>query len=375
MLRRISALLVILVLLTGTLFASGQAEAAGAVDIDDSDWDALIAAAQEEGKVTVYATTSRIHPATEAFQEKYGITVDAHRLSEVELIERVYQEAQSGVDAVDVVLIEDFPSMKELLIDTGHLENYIPPTAREKIPSEYHDPLVFAWVNRVIGYNTEAFDEDPFESIWDVTLPEWEGRVMIRDLAITGEHQNAFTELMRRSDELEAEYERRFGEPLEMEEDNAGLEFLRRLATNDPILMTSDTRISEAVGKRGQDEPPAGFFYVYSKHRDIPRKDLALDFSHNIKPLLGYYYGLYVQLASNPQNPNAARLLADYLLTEDGFSPWADDVGIYSMNQDISHHEDDMSWEWWSERLWTYDPQYAAENRGTVLDAWLGYVQ
>ncbi|TVR85974.1 MAG: ABC transporter substrate-binding protein, partial [Spirochaetaceae bacterium] len=62
-------------------------------------------------------------------------------------------------------------------------------------------------------------------------------------------------------------------------------------------------------------------------------------------------------------------------LTAEGFTPWSDDVGIYSMSDEIGHHEDDMPWEWWEERLWTYDPQYAAENRGLVLDAWLRYVQ
>ena len=96
------------------------------------------------------------------------------------------------------------------------------------------------------------------------------------DVAITGEHQNAFTEWVRRSDELEAAYERRFGEPLVMTEANAGLEWIKRFLENDPIIMTSDTRLSEAVGARGQESPPFGMFYVYSKHRDVPLQDLAL---------------------------------------------------------------------------------------------------
>lgn len=95
---------------------------------------------------------------------------------------------------------------------------------------------------------------------------------MIRDLAITGEHQNAFTELIRRSDELEADYLRRFGEPLQLREENAGLEFLRRLVENDIILMTSDTRIAEAVGQKGQENPPVGFFYVYSSTGIFPER-------------------------------------------------------------------------------------------------------
>lgn len=333
--------------------------------------DELIAAAQKEGKLIVYSVTSRIHLAAEAFQAKYGIQVEAHRLSEVELVERVYQEARAGVDAVDIVLIEDYPSIKELLIEPGYLVNYVPPSAKEAVDEQYHDPLVFAYISRIIGYNTEVYAEDPFDSVWDLTTPEFRGRVMIRDLAITGEHQNAFTELIRRSDELEAEYERRFGEKLVLREANAGLEFLRRLVENDIILMTSDTRISEAVGKKGQEKPPFGFFYVYSKHRDIPNKDLALTYSSNIKPFLGYYYGMYVQLASKANNPNAAKLFAHYLMTPEGYEPWSSEVGFYSMNKNVEPHPDDMPWEWWKDRLWTYDPDFAIANRGYVLDTWI----
>lgn len=339
------------------------------------DWDQIVADARKEGKVVVYSVTSRIHEAAEAFEEKYGIKVEAHRLSETELLERVYQEARARVHAVDVVLIEDFPSMKELLVDPGHLVNYVPPSARDTVPEEYQNPLVFAYISRIFGYNTEVYPDDPFTSIWDLTTPEFRGRVMIRDLAITGEHQNAFTELMRRSDVLEAEYERRFGEPLRMTEANAGLEFLKRLVQNDIILMTSDTRIAEAVGKRGQENPPFGMFYVYSKHRDAPKLDLAIEASHNIQPFLGYYYGMYIQMAAQSKHPNAAKLFINYLMSAEGFKPWSDEIGFYSMNPEVPDHPDDLPWEWWKERLWTYDPSYAAENRGIVLDAWLRYVQ
>lgn len=339
------------------------------------DWDQIVADAKKEGKLVVYSVTSRIHEAAEAFEEKYGIQVEAHRLSETELLERVFQEARARVHAVDVVLIEDFPSMKELLIDPGHLVNYVPPSVAAKVPEEYQNPLVFAYITRIFGYNTEVFSEDPFDSIWDLTTPEFRGRVMIRDLAVTGEHQNAFTELIRRSDVLEAEYERRFGEPLQLTEANAGLEFLKRLVQNDIILMTSDTRIAEAVGKKGQADPPVGMFYVYSKHRDIPKLDLALAASHNIKPLLGYYYGMYIQMSANAKNPNAAKLFIDYLMSAEGYRPWSDEIGFYSMNPDVPDHPDDMPWSWWKERLWTYDATFAAQNRGIVLDAWLRYVQ
>ena len=297
------------------------------------------------------------------------------RLSEVELIERLNREAASGITGVDLVLIEDYPSMMETLVRPGYLVNYVPPSARDAVPASHQNPLVFAYITRIIGYNTEKYPQDPFKSVWDLTAPAWKGKVMIRDLAITGEHQNAFTELIRRSQDLEAAYRNRFGEPLKMTAKNAGLEFLRRLVQNDIILMTSDTRIAEAVGKKGQANPPAGFFYVFSKHRDIPKLNLALNASENVKPFLGYYYGMYLQLAAKAKNPNAAKVLADYLMSAEGYKPWSDELGFYSMNKNVPPHPQDRPWSWWKERLWTYDPEYAAQHRGEVLDAWLKFLQ
>lgn len=339
------------------------------------DWAAVEAAAQQEGKLTVYTVTSRTVTAGERFQELTGIQVEVVRLGEQEMIERSYQESRAGVDNVDVIVLEDWPAGKELLSNTGYFVNYVPPTAQAKFAERHQDPLVLGFINRIFGYNTEAHAEDPFRSIWDLTRPEFRGKVMIRDVAITGEHQNALTEFIRRADELTAEYENLYGEPLVLTEENAGLEWIKRFLQNDPIIMTSDTRIAEAVGARGQDDPPFGMFYVYSKHRDIPNLDLALVDSRTITPSLGYYYPIVVQLSSTAPNPNAAKMFIEYLTTIDGFEPWADSPGVYTPNPDQVPFEGDMPWTWWEDRLWGYDIEFALMHRGQVLDTWQRYVQ
>lgn len=342
----------------------------------DEDWAAVEAAAVAEGNLLVYSTTSRTAVAAEAFSAMTGIAVEVVRLGEQDLIQRAYQESVAGVNAVDMIVVEDWVAARELLANTGYFVNYVPPTARELFAERHQDPLVLGFINRVFGYNTEKHpDDDPFESVWDLTTEEFSGRVMIRDLAITGEHQNALTEWVRRSDELEAAYERRFGEPLEMTEANAGLEFIKRFLENDPIVMTSDTRIAEAIGARGQDDPPYGMFYVYSKHRDIPLQDMVLAESRQIDPTLGYYYPIILQLSANAKHPNAAKLFMEYLGTLEGFAPWADSPGVYTPNPNQVPFEGDMPWTWWEERMWGYDLDFAAENRGIVLDTWLRYAQ
>jgi iron(III) transport system substrate-binding protein len=347
----------------------------GLVGAQDEDWAAIEAAALEEGRLVVYSTTSRTVTAGENFQALTGIEVEVVRLGEQDLIERAYQESRAGVRNVDMIVVEDWVAARELLAATGYFVNYVPPTARERFAAHHQDPLVLGYINRIFGYNTEKHDEDPFTNVWQLTMPEYRGRVMIRDLAITGEHQNAFTEWIRRADELEAAYEALTGEALEMTEANAGLEFIKRFLQNDAIIMTSDTRIGEAVGARGQTDPPYGMFYVYSKHRDIPLQDLTLADSRNIQPTLGYYYPIILQLAADARHPNAAKLFMEYLGTLEGFAPWADSPGVYTPNPDQVPFEGDMPWAWWEERRWGYDLDFAVAHRGIVLDTWLRYAQ
>lgn len=355
-----------------TLFA---ASIVGGQALAQEDWSAVELDALAEGRLVVYSTTSRTVKAGENFTALTGIEVEVIRLGEQELIERAFQEGRAGVDAVDMIVLEDWPAAKELLANTGYFVNYVPPNAREVFAEQYQDPLVLGFINRIYGFNTEAYDAPPFQSIWDLTTPDFAGRVMIRDVAITGEHQNAFTEWVRRSAELEADYEARFGEPLTMTEDNAGLESIKRFLQNDPIIMTSDTRIAEAVGTKGQEAPPFGMFYVFSKHRDAEELDLAIAESRTMTPNLGYYYPIVMQLAANAQHPNAAKLFMDYLTTIEGFAPWADSPGVYTPNPAQVPFEGDMPWAWWVDRLWGYDVDFAVQNRGIVLDTWLRYAQ
>ena len=357
-------------LTAGIMFGGGSAQA------QEEDWAAVESAAQEEGALLVYSTTSRTAKAAEAFSAMTGIVVEVVRLGEQDLIQRAYQESVAGVNEVDMIVVEDWVAARELLANTGYFINYIPPTARELFAERHQNPLVLGYINRIFGYNTDKHpDADPLVSVWDLTTEEYRGRVMIRDVAITGEHQNALTEWVRRSDELEAAYERRFGEPLEMTEANAGLEFIKRFLDNDAIIMTSDTKISEAVGAAGQEDPPYGMFYVYSKHRDAPLQDLRISDSRQIDPTLGYYYPIVLQLSANAKHPNAAKVFMDYLGTLEGFAPWADSPGVYTPNPNQVPFEGDMPFSWWEERMWSYDLDFAAENRGIVLDTWLKHAQ
>ena len=224
--RRVPFVVAVMATAVASLLAFGWAQ--------DEDWAAVEAAGRAEGALLVYSTTSRTATAAEAFSAMTGIAIEVVRLGEQDLIQRAYQESVAGVNAVDMIVVEDWVAARELLSNTGYFVNYVPPTARalfaERAPgsagARVHQPHLRL-------QHRPAPRSRPVRE----RLGPDHGRVPRsrddRDVAVTGEHQNAFTEWVRRSDELEAAYERRFGEPLVMTEANAGLEWIKRFLQNE----------------------------------------------------------------------------------------------------------------------------------------------
>ena len=86
-------------LAAGIMFGGGSAHA------QQEDWAAVESAAQEEGALLVYSTTSRTAKAAEAFSAMTGIAVEVVRLGEQDLIQRAYQESAAGVIAAALMAV------------------------------------------------------------------------------------------------------------------------------------------------------------------------------------------------------------------------------------------------------------------------------
>ena len=86
--------------------------------------------------------------------------------------------------------------------------------------------------------------------------------MIIRDPEITSTNISFFAEIVARRDEMAAAYKEYFGEEIKLTTENAGWEFLKRLAQNNVVTVSSDDDVAEAVGSRGQADPPVGFATV-----------------------------------------------------------------------------------------------------------------
>ena len=349
---------IILATLAALVLAGTQSQAAD---------EKLIAAAKTEGKVVVYSITSRISKAAEAFQKKYGIKVEASNLKDGELIEKISKEVGGGIAGADFVIAQDSGRVYGQLIATNYLVNYVPDSMKTVTPKEFQNPLVFQYINKVFMFNNEKTKTPVVKNVWELTQPKWKGLIQFKDPKLEGVNANFLTMITSPewAAKLDKAYTDLYGKKLVLTTKNAGYEWIKLYFGNGLVLGNSDTTIAENIGIKGQSAITVGLA-VYSKTRFDVKKNLALTAMPDIKPFSGFIYPAFTMLTKNAAHPNAAKLFIEYLLTPEGFSPWAVDVGSYSSNPNIPVDPDDSPVSFWMTRLVPESPKFIFENRAEV---------
>lgn len=357
------------------LFASGAKESApveekpAVVEVEMTH-DELVAAAKAEGKVVVYATSSRIAKAAKAFEAEYGIVCETSNLKDFELIEKVSKEGQAGVVGADFVLAQDAGRLFGELMEPGYLYNYVPPTLKDVIPVSQQNPLQAFAINKVFIYNDENITESPYTNIWQFADPKFKSTLNFKNPFQEGVNSNFLTMVTSPevSEKIAKAYKDYFGKDIVLTTPNAGYEWIKAIYTNDLISGTSDTTIAENVGIKGQNKAntPVGLF-VFSKARYATTKNLALKPAMDMEPFCGFYYSLYPLMCSSAAHPNAAKLFIEFLFSAEGFAPWGKDCGTYSANPAHKIQEDiDFPFSTWEPLLVKEDAQYCFDHRAEV---------
>ncbi|MDR1948028.1 MAG: ABC transporter substrate-binding protein [Spirochaetaceae bacterium] len=368
--KKIVVITAIIALGVVNVFGGGQSDApksGGAAVERVLTHDELVAAAKAEGRVVVYSITSRISNAAEAFEKTYGIKVEYSNLKDGELIEKVTKEVGGRIDGADFVISQDSGRVYGQLIATRFLLNYVPESMKQVIPQQYQDPLIFQLINKVFIFNDEKTKNPVIKNVWEVTEPKWKGLIQFKDPNTEGVNMNFLTMLTSPewSAKLEQAYEKLYGRKLVLTTKNAGYEWIKGFFGNGLVLGNSDTTISENIGIKGQPQTTMGLF-VYSKTRFDASKNLTLLPMTEIEPFSGFLYPAFLHLTANAKHPNAAKLFIEYLLTQEGFAPWARDVGAYSSNPNIPVNAGDYPVSFWEPRLVPEDPQFLFEHRAEV---------
>ncbi|HRO10173.1 ABC transporter substrate-binding protein [Amaricoccus sp.] len=346
---------------------------------EEFDLQALVAAAEAEPPLQVYSNTGKIVEQAEAFSKKYGIEATGTKANAAAQLEMVIREAQAGNVQGDVLQISDVAAGAAQLLPEGFVTSWVPPDLADSIDARYRDPLVIANEANVWAYNTEAHETCPIENIWQLTEPEWKGKVALQDPIGKASYIDWFNQMATHGDEAVAKaYEARYGKPLETDEASATAAWVAALAANGPLLTDADEAAAQAVGAPGQADPFVGMMSS-AKFRNNTEAGAKLGICAGMQPWAGWLYPSLGLIAAGTDSPNAAKLFVRYLLTEEGIAPQAED-GKMSTNADAKLPDDEPSGiAGVVEQMFPYDPSSAAEDwdaRQDWQDLWrVSYVK
>lgn len=335
---------------------------------EEFDLDVLIEAAKGEPQLTVFDSTGKIVTMAENFSAKYGVDAVGQKVKAHAQLEMMAREAMAGNVQGDVSIISDAPAAIAELLPNDFAVSWVPPDLADVIEARYQDPLVVVTMANVWTYNTELYDSCPVSNVWELTQPEWRGKVAMQDPLNKSVYTDWFNQMESHgNDALAAAYEDFFGKPIDTSEESATEQWVAMLAANAPLLGGSDSNAAEAVGAPGQKE---GFMGLMSsaKYRDNADSDYKLGLCEGIQPWLGFTNAGVGLIAAGTDSPNAAKLFIHYVMTAEGIAPQAED-GKKSANTTVSLPDDEPSgigtaWD----QLLTYDLSTAAEDYDTRQD-------
>lgn len=280
---------------------------------------AMIQMARKEGTVAWY-TSLAIPSSTsiaQAFKTKYtGIDVEVHRTGSQRVLQRVMQEASSGIKNADVIHTSDAGHFV-LLRDKGLLLQYTPKGV-ENFPAGFKDKNGFYFGMRatlsVIAYNPKIVLEKDAPHSWkDLLNSKWNGKMVSAHPGYSGiimTHVLALVNLY-------------------------GWDYFRDLAKNKLHLVQSanDPAGIVASGERPVGVNGAEYFYYKTQKQGNPIK---IVYPKEGIPLVVSP----VAIAKNSLHPNAAKLFTEFIFTKESQQLLADKEGLYTGHPEVTYPVD-----------------------------------
>ena len=352
----------------------------------------LIALAKEEsGRFIAYGNSSRIVDAMDGFVTKYGAEIGlsssnatASKLDDSSIYQTITTEATS-VDkssAASMVLVQDSATLSQYREQTTLLTNYVPKGMSDVMTESDMVPLAHQYINKLFIWNSTGSSAPSFTNVWELTEDKYADKIYFK--SPTSEQVNMNFLIMLTSDtwsgKLETAYTAWNGSAAtDVGEDKTyptyGHKWITEFLNNCNFTINSDTTMAQSLSS--PDNAGNMGLFVLSKLRDssVIADNLQVaawanktgDTYTKIEPFAGFMYALYAQLVTAGPRPYTAMLFINYLMTEEGFSPWAT-MGGYSANSSIAVTEGDSTLSFWRDTLVFEDGAYIKTVKVEMLD-------
>lgn len=259
----------------------------------------LIAAAKKEGRVVWYTTIiidQAVRPIAAAFEKKYGIKVEFSRAGSAETALKIINEGRAGKVMGDVF---DGTATFSSIMPAGLVAPYKPVNAAP-YQKEFKDPdghwtaVVMYYLS--VGVNTKLVsDADAPKTYEDLLNPKWKDKMV---WAVVGEPSGAPGFI---------------GNILLTMGEEKGMDYLKKLAKQNITNMTTSQRT--VLDRVILGDFPLGLM-IFNHHTVISAKQGAPTRILNVEPFVGA--ASLVGLLKGGPNPNAGKLLIEYVLSKEG---------------------------------------------------------
>jgi iron(III) transport system substrate-binding protein len=270
----------------------------------------LEAGARKEGQLLVYAVGSQIDPVIKAFGEKYPfLTVKVFKGDIPLLLRKVTEEYRAGVFNVDAYELDDYGL--ELLRNNKMLVPFSSPEAANYGPEAIEPKKNWVFMREdyaSLGFNTSTYSPDQVpHSHADLLDPKWTGKLGV---SATESTLTVWVGAMVVSE---------------------GEDFVRKLKPQNMTLYNMGGPAVANLVVSG--EAPLVVNNRYS-HMYVRRRDGGKVAWRAIGPSYTAVSG--VALPTRAQNPHAAMLFIDFMLSAQAQKIYTDDLGYVSLRKDMA---------------------------------------
>jgi iron(III) transport system substrate-binding protein len=348
-----------------------KANLLGSFSTDAQDWAAIEEGAKQEGKVVVYANSSKIAKAAEIWAEKYpDIAIEGYDLGGDDVLSKTLGEQESGTIVGDVWFSSGGAELIGNVLPHEFVWKFVPDST--SVAEQYTDPLLFSrFGTTILAYNKELNEKCPVTNLWELTQPEWKGKFVIEDPLNDASTLSKLITIAYHADEMKQAYIDLYGKEPELDADtpDAGWLWLKRFAQNGPIPQPGGDEVDSAFATPGMTDNLLAFT-SYSNYPDVQDGNLAFEPCWGVNPTSGVQAQSYVGVMNQATHPNAAKLFIKFITSEEGRDPWAK-FGTYFPDPNYTVPEGQKTLDEVQKLTWFIPEQYAYENLVQARDFYL----
>ena len=294
------------------------------------EWDQLVAAAKKEGGITIGLgpdppLQQKVFPL---FQQQFGIPVQTVNQNSGQLANKLIEERAAGVHSVDVLM-----ASCNVVASTSYPAGLYAPLKPQLILPDVNDSSKWIdgkpwWVDREETYvlrldrqvryffniNPDAVDATKLKTPQDILNPEWKGKIASLD-PTTGNIGQIFAGLMIKL---------------------MGEDYVRQLYLGQGVKSTTEQRVLDDW--LAHNTYPIAIGMPANERSDMKSAGLpisVLKLEGPISATLGS--GLQVGVIADAPHPNAAKLFANWMLTQPTMQAMVDAEGTATVRTDMNY--------------------------------------